>query len=64
MLGKTFQEDIPLHMFVFPANGTAQLPDVFAKFAVIPDAPVSVSPAVIEAKREAWIGAWTETVLH
>jgi thiamine transport system substrate-binding protein len=64
MLGRIFQEDIPLHMFVFPANGTAELPDVFAKFAVIPDAPVRVSPAAIEANREAWIGAWTETVLQ
>jgi len=64
MLGKTFQEDIPLHMFVFPANDTAELPDVFAKFAVIPDAPVGVSPVAIEANREAWIGAWTEKVLQ
>jgi len=64
MLSKTFQEDIPLHMFVFPANDTAGLPDVFARFAVIPDSPVNISPTAIEANREAWIDAWTETVLQ
>ncbi len=64
MLGKAFQEDIPLHMFVFPANGNAQLPKVFAEFAVIPEQPVVVDYAAIQANREDWIDAWTETVLQ
>lgn len=33
MLGKTFQEDIPLNMFVYPVNKTARLPEVFNAFA-------------------------------
>ncbi|MGD1993326.1 MAG: thiamine ABC transporter substrate-binding protein [Anaerolineae bacterium] len=64
MLSETFQEDIPLHMFVFPANENAELPDVFARFAVIPDNPAEVSPEAIEADRSDWIEAWTETTLR
>ena len=64
MLGTTFQEDIPLNMFVFPANENAILPDVFAKHAAIPELPAEVDYAAIEANREAWVEAWTETVLR
>lgn len=64
MLSKRFQEDIPLQMFVFPANQKAELPDVFVRFAQVPQNPALVSPESIEANREAWIEAWTETVLR
>jgi thiamine transport system substrate-binding protein len=64
VLGKMFQEDIPLKMFVFPANDTAELPDVFARFAEIPDNPAVVDPEAIEANREEWIKAWAEAVLR
>jgi thiamine transport system substrate-binding protein len=64
MLSKTFQEDVPLQMFVFPVNQKAGLPDVFVKFAQIPAKPAYVSPEAIDANREAWIEAWTQTVLH
>ena len=64
MLGTTFQEDIPLNMFVFPANENAVLPDVFAEHATIPERPTEVDYAAIEANREAWIEAWAETVLR
>lgn len=59
MLGPVFQADLPLKMFVFPANQTVPLPDVFARFAQIPPQPVTVDPAAIETNREAWIEAWT-----
>ncbi len=64
LLGKTFQEDIPLHMFVFPANETAVLPDVFAQFSQIPANPASIPPQEISANRETWVEAWTNTVLR
>jgi thiamine transport system substrate-binding protein len=64
MLDITFQEDVPLKMFVFPANSNARLPDVFSRFAVVPENPATVSPDAIEAQREAWIQAWTQTVLR
>jgi thiamine transport system substrate-binding protein len=64
MLGTTFQEDIPLKMFVFPANSKAKLPDVFARFAEIPEIPATVETKAIEANRESWIQAWTRAVLR
>ncbi len=64
MLSKTFQEDIPLQMFVFPACKTANLPDVFKAHARITDAPASVEPELINTQRDAWIRQWTDTVLQ
>jgi thiamine transport system substrate-binding protein len=64
MLGTTFQEDIPLKMFVFPSNSQAALPEVFAQFAEIPEHPAMVAPDLIEKNREEWIRAWTEVVLR
>ena len=63
-LGKTFQEDIPLNMFVFPSNNTAELPESFVAYADIPDTPATVDPDAIAANREAWIAAWTDVVLR
>ena len=64
MLGATFQEDIPLNMFVYPTNSNATLPDVFAEHSLIPANPATVDPSAITANREAWIDAWTTTVLR
>ncbi len=63
MLSPTFQADVPLHMWVFPANPQAELPEVF-QFAEAPSKPAQVSPEAIDQNREKWIEAWTETVLH
>jgi thiamine transport system substrate-binding protein len=64
MLGEAFQEDIPLKMFVFPANTGAELPEVFRQFALVPENPASLDAEAIEENREAWIQAWTQTVLR
>jgi thiamine transport system substrate-binding protein len=64
MLDRTFQEDIPLQMFVFPANKTAGLPEVFRKHARIAEAPAGVSPDEIDRHREEWIEAWMRVVLR
>lgn len=64
MLSKRFQEDIPLNMFMFPANVNAILPEVFVKFAEIPERPAVVPPEAIEANRERWIEEWTEVMLR
>ncbi len=64
MLSKRFQEDIPLQMFVFPANAEARLPEVFTRYAVIPEKPVVVSPEAIEANRDRWLEEWTNAVLR
>jgi thiamine transport system substrate-binding protein len=63
LLSKEFQEDIPLQMFVFPANKNAELPEVFKKYARITKEPAVLDAQLIDAKRDAWISEWTEKVL-
>jgi thiamine transport system substrate-binding protein len=64
MLSETFQQDMPLQMFVFPVNENATLPDLFAEYAAVPEDPAQISYEAIENNREEWIDAWTETVLR
>jgi thiamine transport system substrate-binding protein len=63
MLDVPFQEDVPLNMFVYPANSQAQLPDAFLKYAQVASEPAS-APANLDAMRETWINDWTQAVLH
>jgi thiamine transport system substrate-binding protein len=64
MLSTTFQEDIPLQMYVFPVNSNAVLAPEFVDFLAIPEEPTFVSPDDIAAHREEWLNAWTEAVLR
>jgi thiamine transport system substrate-binding protein len=64
MLDLQFQEDIPLQMFMYPVNPQAQLPPEFLLWAQVAEQPASLDPAFIATNREAWINAWTETVLR
>ena len=64
MLSPEFQEDIPLNMFVSPANSAATVPAEYEAHRVEIDNPLTLSPAEIEANREAWTEAWTQAVLR
>lgn len=64
ILSRPFQEDIPLQMFVFPANLQAKLPEVFVKHAQVAKQPAQVSPDAIEKNRQQWLEDWTDTVLR
>jgi thiamine transport system substrate-binding protein len=64
MLSVAFQEDVPFQMYVFPVNGEAELPEVFAEFAQIPEEPAVLDSALIEEMRDEWIQAWLETVMQ
>jgi thiamine transport system substrate-binding protein len=64
MLSETFQDDVPLQMFVYPVNPEAELPEIFTEYSQIAEAPVTMPIEEIEANRETWIQAWTETVLR
>ena len=64
MLDLPFQNDIPLQMFVYPANENATLPELFVEFGQIPTDPATIAPEEIEANREAWIEAWTNVMLR
>lgn len=64
MLGKDFQEDMPLQMFVYPVNPEAVLPEVYVKYNQVPETTGSLDPQLIAENRDAWIQAWTDTVLR
>jgi thiamine transport system substrate-binding protein len=64
LLGKSFQEDMPLNMYVYPVIPNAALPDEFTKFAVVPTTSLSLSPSDIAANRDKWIDQWTNVVLR
>lgn len=64
MLSPTFQEDMPLQMFVFPVNPNARLDQAFIEYLVLPEKTSLVSPEDIAANREQWLKDWTETVLR
>ena len=63
MLDVTFQEGMPISMFVYPVNPKAALPDVFTQYAKPASEPAAI-PADLPTKRDAWIEAWTQAVLH
>ena len=62
MLGKQFQEDMPLNMFVFPVNKTAKLPEVFTQHAQVAEQPAGISYNEIASNRDKWIEAWAEVM--
>lgn len=64
LTSRTFQESMPLTLFVFPVNREAQLPEVFKRWAVVPDDPLTMQPDQIATNREDWITQWTDTVLR
>jgi thiamine transport system substrate-binding protein len=64
MLGQPFQADMPLNMFVYPANENAALPAEFVEWTQVPQETAVLSPKTIDANREKWIEAWTEVVLR
>jgi thiamine transport system substrate-binding protein len=63
MLDVDFQQDVPMQMFVYPVNPKANLPQEFVQHAAVAESPASLDPQAIASNREAWIQAWTETVL-
>ncbi len=60
MLSSTFQDEVALNMFVFPANEATPLPPEFVEFTTVPSDPATLSPDLIEANRDSWIAEWTE----
>ena len=63
MLGKQFQEDVPLQMFVYPVNPNAELPDAFVKYAQAPEQTAELSPSEIAMNRDRWIQEWTDVMV-
>lgn len=63
LLGRTFQEDMPLNMFVYPVREGAQVPEVFREFGPQAKDPQTMDPARIAENRDQWVKAWTSLVL-
>ncbi len=64
MLSETWQNDVPLNMFVYPVIESATLPPEFVEHTAVPDNPLMLDPAEIEANRDAWTERWVEIVLR
>jgi thiamine transport system substrate-binding protein len=64
LLSEPFQAELPLSLYVYPANRDVELPDAFVEAVTLPDSPASVDPEQIAAEREDWIEAWTQTVVR
>ena len=64
LLSPEVQAEFPLAMFVYPARSDVALPEAFVQHALVPTAPLSLDPDVIDANREAWISEWTDIVLR
>lgn len=61
--GPAFQADLPLTLFVNPANTTVDLPQVYTDFAATPATPLTMEPAAIEANRTEWLEVWRASAL-
>ncbi len=64
MLSEPFQQEIPLKMFVSPANSKATIPAEFSDHAVSIDEPLVLDPETIEANRDKWTQQWNEIVFQ
>jgi thiamine transport system substrate-binding protein len=64
VLSDAFQEDIPLHMWVYPANSDATLPEVFVAHGLAAQDPAAMSYEMIDQHRREWIEAWTDVVIR
>ena len=64
LLSPAVQADVPLSMFVDPAVPGTPLPKVFTQFAAVPTSPLSLDPAVIDAKRSDWVDTWDQVTLR
>ncbi len=62
LLSTPFQDEIPLSMFVFPANENAALPSAFVEHAVVPEDPLTLPSGAIEENMRRWIEEWTEVM--
>ena len=62
MLSASFQYDIPLNMFVFPAVPSTRLEPEFTDFAANVPNPLTMAPDQIGANRERWLNEWSAAV--
>lgn len=59
----TFQATLPLSQFVYPVNGSVELPKEFLDYAVKPENPLRLAPDVIATNRARWLEEWKSIVV-
>jgi len=64
LLSQSFQEDVPMQMFVFPVLPDAVIPEAFALTVETPQEPANLAPELIASQRDAWINAWINLMLN
>ncbi len=63
LIGREFQQDMPLNMFVYPVLQGAAVPAEFTKFGPAAKSPETMAPAKIAADRDDWVKTWASLVL-
>ncbi|MDH6700467.1 thiamine ABC transporter substrate-binding protein [Streptomyces sp. MAA16] len=63
LIGKEFQQDMPLNMFVYPVVEGAKVPAVFTEYGPQAGDPQTLAPDRIAAHRDQWVKTWTSLVL-
>ena len=63
LLSPEVQAAIPESMYVFPVDSSVELPEQWARFAPLAPEPFEVEQRAITENRDAWIEAWTGTVI-
>ena len=63
LLSPEVQAAIPENMYMYPVDTTVELPEAWVRHAPLSAAPFHVDPDTISANRDAWIDAWTDTVI-
>lgn len=62
LVSPDFQRHVATDLYVFPVRSDVELDPVFVEYAVIPDSPAELEPALIDAERAAWTERWLAIV--
>jgi len=62
LLSDEVQADIPGSMYMYPVSSGVDLPEAWAQWAPLSDAPFEVPLADVAANRDAWVREWTDLV--
>ena len=60
MTQKSFQEALPLNMYVFPVDDRAAVPADWSKYAKPAAHPFEVDPAEVAENRDTWLRDWSD----
>ncbi|MFH1609110.1 MAG: thiamine ABC transporter substrate-binding protein [Candidatus Bipolaricaulota bacterium] len=62
VLSREIQELIPTSQWMFPVHEEVELPSDFARYAVLPEVPVFLSPTYAAEHLEEWLNRWQQVL--